>query len=342
MWKFALAVLLKGKQFFSSICSREVLNSFLLIRVTAAIVIFALVAPMYYFGNFGKTKAQTNLPIPQPVPASAPPEPYLISSPAFNFAESPTFQTIVNPISNSYSSVATFLGGAETPEGLGAATPPPTFSERFSGFFASIFPTTEIISNSSPLPSCSHLAFDFDGDCLADYSRWQANSFQYKIYNSGSSDYTTLNLGASNSKIAPADSSYAQVKVNNPGTSNSPTPIEDITLTVSGTDGTQLAYSWIGGAYRCTRVTDRNGNYITISNNSDGQLTSPTRLTELLPSITTAIQESVRLRRIGKQIMERVLQRQHILGRVLPTPRKTSLRVLTAICRYSVRQMIRV
>lgn len=197
---FVLAVISRGNNFRLNFK----LTTFL-VRVLAIFLIFALLAPMSYLGDFGKVKAQTNLPISQPAPITAPPEPYLFSSGNNLASIAPTLETIINPLSDGYSAVAAFLGGVETPEGLGAATPPPTLSERFSGFFASIFSTSETASNSSPLPSCSHLAFDFDGDCYADYSRWQANSFQYKIYNSGSSNYTTLNLGSSSSKIAPAD-----------------------------------------------------------------------------------------------------------------------------------------
>jgi hypothetical protein len=40
---------------------------------------------------------------------------------------------------------------------------------------------------------------------MADFGRWQANSFQYKVFNSSNSTYTTLNIGSSSSKIAPAD-----------------------------------------------------------------------------------------------------------------------------------------
>jgi len=83
----------------------------------------------------------------------------------------------------------------------------------FTGFFASLFVTggktaeTNALSEpAAPLfASSSAVAFDFDGDSRADIGRWQANSYQYKIYNSGSEDYTTLNLGSSSSKIAPAD-----------------------------------------------------------------------------------------------------------------------------------------
>ncbi len=71
-----------------------------------------------------------------------------------------------------------------------------------------------------------------------------------------------------------ADSSYLQLE-----TASSPdpnTPVEEIALTVRGTDGTQMSYIWIAGAFRCTRILDRNGNYITIDNSEYGQLTKVT------------------------------------------------------------------
>jgi YD repeat-containing protein len=47
-----------------------------------------------------------------------------------------------------------------------------------------------------------------------------------------------------------ADSSYLQL-------------IDNGTLTVRTTDGTQLSYVWSGNVYRCTQIKDRNGNYMT-------------------------------------------------------------------------------
>lgn len=133
----------------------------------------------------------------------------------------------------------------------------------------------------------STIAFDVDKSNLAPGFNFGFPTIEPAYFSSQTSTLSYLMVSPSGARTEfrqttasdtyeTADSSYAQVKVNNPGTSNNPTPIEDITLTVSGTDGTQMAYSWIGGDYRCTKITDRNGNYITISNNSDGQLTSVT------------------------------------------------------------------
>lgn len=68
-----------------------------------------------------------------------------------------------------------------------------------------------------------------------------------------------------------ADSTYSQLVTVSPQGPN--TPYEDVTLTFKTIDGTQVAYSWIGGAYRCTQIKDRNGNYITVGHSPYGQLT---------------------------------------------------------------------
>ena len=57
------------------------------------------------------------------------------------------------------------------------------------------------------------------------------------------------------------DSSYLQLTENGDGT-----------LTVRTTDGTQLAYSNLGSVFRCTKIKDRNGNFITINHNAAGNV----------------------------------------------------------------------
>ncbi|MGB7208366.1 MAG: VCBS repeat-containing protein [Pyrinomonadaceae bacterium] len=71
-----------------------------------------------------------------------------------------------------------------------------------------------------------------------------------------------------------ADSSYVQLKT--PANSNPNDPVENLTLTLTASDGTQMIYVWKGGAFRCSEIKDRNGNYITIVHNDYGQLTSMT------------------------------------------------------------------
>jgi YD repeat-containing protein len=215
MLKFTLAVFLKVKHIYSFIFSKISQKSFAFIRIVAIVLTFALILPVFYFGEFGKAKARTNLPLKQTAPISAPPETYIISNGTNSGTVLPTLTALGTTISSIYSTTAAFISGAETPPGLGAATPPPTFGDRLAGFIAPLFfvprrttkeTTEKALSEPAPaLPASSSVAFDFDGDSRADIGRWQANSFQYKIYNSATEDYTTLNLGSSSSKIAPAD-----------------------------------------------------------------------------------------------------------------------------------------
>ncbi|MBL8182185.1 MAG: VCBS repeat-containing protein [Blastocatellia bacterium] len=70
------------------------------------------------------------------------------------------------------------------------------------------------------------------------------------------------------------DSSYTQLVT---GTTTAPNvPSEGVTMTVKTTDGTQMTYSWNSGAYRCTRVKDRNGNYIDYTYSAYGKLETMT------------------------------------------------------------------
>jgi hypothetical protein len=71
-----------------------------------------------------------------------------------------------------------------------------------------------------------------------------------------------------------ADSSYTQLVTT--GASNPNDPVEDITIKVSTTDGTQMSYEWKAGAFRCKEIKDRNGNYITITHNDYGGLATVT------------------------------------------------------------------
>lgn len=59
------------------------------------------------------------------------------------------------------------------------------------------------------------------------------------------------------------DSSYTQLVTSGASSPNS--PVEGITITVKTTDGTQMSYEWLVGAFRCTKIMDRNGNYISMT-----------------------------------------------------------------------------
>ncbi len=75
---------------------------------------------------------------------------------------------------------------------------------------------------------------------------------------------------AASATFETTDSSYLQLTTK--GTPDPNTPVEEIELKVRGTDGTEMNYVWIAGAFRCTRILDRNGNYITIEHDELGLL----------------------------------------------------------------------
>lgn len=81
-------------------------------------------------------------------------------------------------------------------------------------------------------------------------------------------------LNGASDTYETADSSYAQLKTT--GATNPNDPVENISITVSGTNGSKMTYLWKAGAFRCSEIKDRNGNYITVNHNEQGLLTSVT------------------------------------------------------------------
>jgi hypothetical protein len=76
-------------------------------------------------------------------------------------------------------------------------------------------------------------------------------------------------IGAGN-VFESADSSYAQLVQDIPDEYFDPNaPPENVKMTVFTTDGTKLRYEWMAGGFRCTRITDRNGNYIKMAYDQD-------------------------------------------------------------------------
>jgi YD repeat-containing protein len=66
------------------------------------------------------------------------------------------------------------------------------------------------------------------------------------------------------------DSSYSQLVTSNASDPND--PVDNITIKVTTTDGTQMTYTWNYGEFRCTQIKDRNGNYISASYDGNGRL----------------------------------------------------------------------
>ncbi|MEJ7623796.1 MAG: VCBS repeat-containing protein [Pyrinomonadaceae bacterium] len=68
-------------------------------------------------------------------------------------------------------------------------------------------------------------------------------------------------IGAGNT-YQSVDSTYAQLVTT--GAKNPNNPVENITIKITTTDGTEMSYVWAQGGFRCNQIKDRNGNYISI------------------------------------------------------------------------------
>jgi YD repeat-containing protein len=71
-----------------------------------------------------------------------------------------------------------------------------------------------------------------------------------------------------------ADSSYIQLKTKGAASPNE--TVENISIALTGTDGTRMNFSWKAGAFRCSQIKDRNGNFITIEHDELGLLRTVT------------------------------------------------------------------
>lgn len=211
----SVVILLKGKPLSHFNFSKEILSSFLFGRMIAAVVIFALLAPIYYFGSFGQVMAQTSFPVRQPA---------LISSllPIFNLQYSALRgQSLLTPVSSSIVKITDFFTAAQLPEGSENAETVSPFSTYISSFGSSLsavfsfFEPTKVSAESnnasssaalpfSPPPAGS-IEFDFDGDNKADISRWRNSSNSWQIKQSSDGNLTNLSIGSASSAAAPGD-----------------------------------------------------------------------------------------------------------------------------------------
>ncbi|MEZ5306360.1 MAG: FG-GAP-like repeat-containing protein [Pyrinomonadaceae bacterium] len=78
-------------------------------------------------------------------------------------------------------------------------------------------------------------------------------------------------IGATNA-YETKDSSYALLETF--GNSNPNDPVETITIAVTSSGGTKTEYAWNSGAFRPSKTTDRNGNFVSVSHNQYGLLES--------------------------------------------------------------------
>jgi YD repeat-containing protein len=129
------------------------------------------------------------------------------------------------------------------------------------------------------------VVFDADNSNVTPGFRFGFPTIEPVYFNAATGKFAFLMVSPSGARVEfrqtaatdvyeTADSSYAQLKINNSGSPNS--AADSLTLTVTNTSGTSMLYEWKNGAYRCQKITDRNGNYIEISHDADGKLQTVT------------------------------------------------------------------
>ncbi|MFL6255981.1 MAG: hypothetical protein ACJ74T_13295 [Pyrinomonadaceae bacterium] len=116
--------------------------------------------------------------------------------------------------------------------------------------------------------SGNYVLFDGDGGWPAPGFRLGFPVVQGKFYDTQAQKYAYMLVTPSGARMSlrqtttagiyeAGDSSYLQLTEETNGA-----------LTIRATDGTRMSYWPLGGAYRCTEIKDRNGNFITVSYNS--------------------------------------------------------------------------
>jgi YD repeat-containing protein len=131
----------------------------------------------------------------------------------------------------------------------------------------------------------SNIFFDADYSNVSPGFRLGFSTIEPVYFDAVTQKYTYLMVTPSGSRIEfrqstasniyeTADSTYAQLSTS--GASNPNDPVENITITVAGSDGNQMTYGWRAGAFRCSEIKDRNGNYITVNHDNYGVLRTVT------------------------------------------------------------------
>jgi hypothetical protein len=137
------------------------------------------------------------------------------------------------------------------------------------------------------------MVFDADSANVSPGFRFGFSTIEPAYYDSQTGRFAYLMVSPSGARIEfkqtaasgiyeTTDSSYTQLKIK--GDDNPNTPPEDLSITVTATDGTQMSYDWKAGAFRCSQIKDRNGNYITIEHDEQGLLK---KVTDTLGRIIT-------------------------------------------------------
>ena len=126
-------------------------------------------------------------------------------------------------------------------------------------------------------PTSNTMVFDADNSNVSPGFRFGFPTIEPSYYNLLTGKYSYLMVTPSGGRVEfrqdaasgvyeTADSSYTQLSVDVGGPNQA---VEDKTLTVKTTDGTQMKYGWKAGAYRLNEIKDRNGNFITVVHDSE-------------------------------------------------------------------------
>ena len=191
-------------------------------RFAAIFLITALLMPVFLFNSASKTLAKTNLPIQQPAPISAPPEPFSFSS--SSSVSNTALSTIIaanQSIASGFNYTAGLFIAPTLPEGFEMVKPVSPASSfltsvgssvtSFFGFFIPPSASTASEAAANPAPNvllpqpAANVDFDFDNDGKADVARWKSSITEWKVKNSSNGTFTTHTIGSSSSVIAPGD-----------------------------------------------------------------------------------------------------------------------------------------
>lgn len=152
--------------------------------------------------------------------------------------------------------------------------------------------------HTDPATSTSTMYFDVDNSNVSPGFRFGFPTIEPVYYDSTTAKFSYLmvtpsgaraefkQIGAS-ATYETVDSSYIQLKTKGADSAND--PVENISLTVTGTDGTKISYNWKGGAFRASQIKDRNGNFITINHDEFGLLRT---ITDTLGRVVTVEYDS--------------------------------------------------
>jgi YD repeat-containing protein len=106
------------------------------------------------------------------------------------------------------------------------------------------------------------------------YDNTGSRTFNYLMVSPSGARVQFRQVNGASGTYETADSSYTQLKTT--GASSPNEPVENVIITVTGTDGTKMTFRWKAGAFRCSEIKDRNGNFITVNHDEYGLLRTVT------------------------------------------------------------------